>query len=487
MSKTGSVGLKCVLVNPVELMSPPFGLLHIASVLESKGCGVKIKELPSQVFTDYGRSIQDLVSYLRHESPDMIGLTCMAAQRYEVINIIKALKESRCPGRIVVGGVHASFMPDEVMGWGADYVVLNEGEDTVAELVEVIKGKRAASSTNGILYRDGNKVHRTGDRGLIDDLDRLPFPAYHLIDRRRLASRKGMIRGCWFRSGWVMTSRGCPSSCTFCSAHRMFGKNVRYRSVDKVMEEIDLLVGTFNLEALVILDDTFAVKKERVFEFCGKIKKAFPRIKWSCQARVNLFSEELARALKDANCIQVDFGVESGSQKVLDRLKKGIRVEDTIRAFRACKSAGLRTMATIMVGNPGEDIDDLNATKELLKKIRPDFYAAYYTTPFPGTELYEEAKRANLIDGPDRYWHQYAKPVHMSNINRKVLEKALGELTQLHVVKNYLFNIRFLWDMAVFSMLNPWIALRAFCNLLTGHGEKTLFLITNSMHFRRQG
>lgn len=478
--------LKYTLVNPVGLMSPPFGLLYIAGALEAAGQSVGIREMPSPFFVDYNRSLRALVAHLKKEPADVIGITCMAAQRYEVIDIIKALRENHCPGKIVVGGVHASFMPEEVMGWGADYVVMNEGEDTIVELNEVIKGERSPSSVDGIFYREGGAARKSKIRGPIDDLDRLPLPAYHLIDSRRFTARKGMIRGRWFRNGWVLTSRGCPSSCTFCSAHRMFGKHVRYRSIDRIMEEIDILVSRFDIDALVIADDTFTVRKERVLEFCEKIKKRFPGMKWNCQARVNLFDEEIAMVLKGSNCIQVDFGVESGSQKVLDRLKKGIKTEDTVRAFDACRKYGLRTMATIMVGNPDEDNEDIEKTRALLKRIRPSFYAAYYTTPFPGTELHEEAKRDKLIDGSDRYWHQYAEPVMMSKLDRKDMKKALGEFTKLRVSKNYIFNPLFLWDMAVFSALNPMIALRVFCNLLIGRGEKALMLMTNSVYFKRQ-
>jgi radical SAM superfamily enzyme YgiQ (UPF0313 family) len=191
--------------------------------------------------------------------------------------------------------------------------------------------------------------------------------------------------------------------------------------------------------------------------------------------------------LKDAGCIQVDFGVESGSQRVLNRLKKRIEVENTVCAFDACRKTGLRTLATIMVGNPDEDEKDLEKTRLLLRRIRPDFSAAYYTTPFPGTELYEEARKKGLIGDPERYWQQYTKPVPMSRVENGLLEKALRDFTSLNVARNYLLNPLFLLDMARFCVLNPALAARITLNLLRGHVEKALFMVTNSLYFKRQG
>jgi radical SAM superfamily enzyme YgiQ (UPF0313 family) len=460
--------------------------MYIASVLESKGYTVEIKELPSRIIVNYQKSVENLIKHLRKEDPELIGITCMAAQRDEACNIVKAIKSSGLSGKVVVGGVHASFMPEEVMGWGSDYAVLNEGEETLIELLEVIEGKKRREEVRGILYREKGKAQRTEKRNPVEDLDRLPLPAYHLIDKSRFTRRKSIIRGRWLRGAWIMTSRGCPSACTFCSSYRMFGKRVRYRSMDNIFEEIAFLVREFKIEGLVVTDDTFTVKKDRVFEFCRNIKREFPRLKWNCQARVNLFDEELAGILKKSNCIQVDFGVESGSQKVLNRLKKGINVEDTIRAFASCKKAGLRTLATIMVGNPDEQLQDLEKTRTLLKKIKPDLCAAYYTTPFPGTELYEEAERKNLIDGANRYWHQHTEPVPMSKVKTKILKNFISEFTRLNLARNYLSNIFFLLDMVRFSILNPGIFFRVAFNLISGHAEKALFLIANSVYFKRQ-
>ncbi|MFH1996749.1 MAG: radical SAM protein [Candidatus Omnitrophota bacterium] len=478
---------KCLLINPVGLLAPPFGLLYIGSVLERNGCVVTIKEVPSRHIIAFDRSLDRLMAHVEKEKPDLIGITCMAAQKFEVIRMIRALKERGVSAPVVVGGVHPSFMPDEVMSWGADYAVLNEGEETIIELLDVLKGARAPETVKGIFFRDRDTVRSTGIRQPNNDLDAIPLPAYHLLDKRRFTTRKGVIRGRWMRVGWIMTSRGCPSSCTFCSAHRMFGKQVRYRSIDSIFAEIDHMVRNFNIEALILMDDTFTIRKGRVAEFCRRIKREYPRLVWNCQARVNLFDEGTAKILKESNCIQVDFGVESGSQNVLRCLKKGINVEDTIRAFAACKKYGLRTLATIMVGNPDEGLDDLELTRELLGRIQPDFYAAYYTTPFPGTELYEQARSRKLIGDEDRYWHQYTEPVPMSNVESAILKKYLREFTQINVMKNYITNPVFLFDMAYFSFLNPGISLRVSCDLMRGRVEKALFLITNSVYFKKQG
>lgn len=480
------MSLKCVLVNPVQLVNPPIGLLYVAASLESKGYDVRVRELPSPFIVDYERSLHALIQYLNEAKPAMIGITCMAAQRSEVATIVKAVKDHGICSKVVVGGVHASFMPEEVMRWGTDYAVTDEGEETIIEIMELLEGKRSVKDVKGIFYIEDGRIRSNEKRPLARDLDNIPFPAYHLIDKVRFTTRKGIIRGRWSRGAWIMTSRGCPSSCVFCAAHRMFGRQVRYRSIGKIFEEIESLVKNYGIDTLVFLDDTFTVRKEYVSEFCRNIKSRFPEIRWSCQARVNLFDDEFAKMLHDSNCIQVDFGVESGSQRILDRLKKGIKVENTIKAFESCKRVGLRTLATVMVGNPGEDISDLEMTRLLLKKIKPDFSAAYYTTPFPGTELYEDAVRKNLIDTRERFWHQYTEPVKMSNVDSKILKKYLREFTRLNIFKNYLANFVFLWDMVCFSFCNPMLAFKATGNLLAGRIERVLFIITNSMYFKKQ-
>ncbi|MFH1791609.1 MAG: radical SAM protein [Candidatus Omnitrophota bacterium] len=479
--------LKCVLVNPVQLVHPPVGLLSVAAVLESNGCSVSVRELPSRHIVDFNASLADLMKYIENERPEMIGITCMAAQCGEVKEIVSALKAGRFSGKIVIGGVHPSFMTEEVMGWGPDYVVMDEGEETIAELAGAVSSGSDVSGIRGIAYKRADEIILNEKRGPVVDLDKLPLPAYHLLDKRRFTTRKGVIRGRWLKSGWIMTSRGCPSSCIFCSAHRMFGKKVRARGMDGIFREIALLVENYGIEAFVITDDTFVVKKDRVLDFCRRIKKEFPGLKWNCQARVNMFDDEIARALKDANCIQVDFGVESGSQRVLDGLRKGIRAEDTVRAFDACRAAGLRTLATLIIGNPGEEEEDLIKTKALIERIKPDFCLTYYATPFPGTELYRIAEGLGLMDAGDRYWHQYTEPVPMSNVDAKKLKKYLRDFTRLKITGNYLTNPLFLTDMAYFGVLNPGIAFRIFSKLAAGRVEEALFLITNSMYFKRQG
>lgn len=478
------MNMKCTLINPVGLVHAPYGLMYIASVLELCGCNVEIKELPSRHIANYRYFIKKLIRHLKKENPDLVGITCMASQRYEVSSIIRAIKESGLSSKVVVGGVHASFMPEDVMAWGADYAVLNEGEDTIRELVEAIRNNTSCAKIKGICYRTGVEIIKTEKRPPVENIDMLPQPAYHLIDRRHLTKRKGEVRGRWLKSGWIFTSRGCPSACTFCSAHRMFGVKVRYRSMDKIFEEISFLVKEFGIEALVIMDDTFTVNKKRVLEFCERIKAEHPGLLWNCQARVNFFDEEMGRAMKRSGCLQVDFGVESGSQAVLDRLKKGIKIESTIMAFDACKKSGLRSLATVMVGNPDEGFEDLELTRKLLERIKPDFSAAYIATPFPGTELYEEAIGKGLIDDPDRDWHQLAKPISMSNLDSGTITKAIREFTKMNAMKNYVSNLVFLIDMLRFSVMNPGIAMKVGFNLLRGRADRALFFITNSVYFK---
>jgi radical SAM superfamily enzyme YgiQ (UPF0313 family) len=480
------MSLKCVLVNPIELTHPTFGLLYIASVLESRGHYVRIKEIPSEILVPFPVSVKRLVRYFKDIEPDLIGITCMASQADKVRQLIGYIKESKIPAKIAVGGVHPSFMPEEVMSWGSDYVIVNEGEETIVELAEAIEGKKEFSQIKGIYYRQGRGIYHTPARDVIEHLDSIPLPAYHLIGKERFVKRKGEIRGLWLRCGWILTSRGCPSSCTFCSNHRMFGKRIRYRSVNNIFKELHYLIKMFKIEAFYIMDDTFTISKKHIREFCNCMQKYFPRLIWACQARVNFFDEEIAANLKKGGCVQVDFGVESGSQRILDSLKKGIRIEEIIKAFDVCKRVKLRTLATVMVGNPGEDLNDIENTKWLLRKINPDFVGAYFTTPFPGTELYRLAISGGFLSRKsEKRWHQLDGPLSWIKTSKENVQKAQKELMKFNVLKHYLLNLVFYYDMAKFAFINPKVFLKIVINILKGDTKKAFYIITTLNYLKK--
>jgi len=472
---------KILLINPEKKLHPPFGLLYLASSLEKAGFTPDMIEIPQSA-----RSFENKSAFVHEKivllDPCFIGITCMSAQAPLVKQLAAAIKKSFPDIKIVIGGVHPTTMPYQVMNWGADYVVSGEGEHTMVELAgHVIHNSIGIEQIKGVHFRKGNDVIFTGERGFITNLDELPRPAYQLSSRERFTKRKGEIRGTWLRCAWIMTSRGCPSRCTFCAGHSFFGKTVRERSLDNIFSELDFLVKEFRIEAFYLLDDTFIIKKDRVIKFCERLKGKYPGLRWGCQARVNFFDETIARALKNSGCIQVDFGVESGSQRILDLLKKGIKVQQTRKAFLACRKYGLKTLATIMIGNPTETLEDVNETRQLLREITPDFVAVYYTTPFPGTELYNLAREKGFVSDEkveNEFTHQLIKPLPWSCVDDAVWETVYNEFSKWNIVENYLLNPFFVFDMSRFSVRHPVTAGKIMFLFLRGNRKDAFQLLT---------
>jgi radical SAM superfamily enzyme YgiQ (UPF0313 family) len=231
----------------------------------------------------------------------------------------------------------------------------------------------------------------------------------------------------------------------------MHGRVVREFSIDRVLDEVETLKRDFNIDGLWVVDDTFVLKEKRVVEFCEGLKKRKINIKWACQARVDTFTDGMAKAMKSSGCVQVDFGVESGSRAILDYIKKEIDPEDIKRAFRIAKKNGLRVLATVMVGVPIEREEDLELTEKLLDEIGPNFVAPFFITPFPGTELYDTAKANGWLDTSHEInWQSTEEPVMNLDIPKKNIKTAYERiLSRDHsVFFEYLKEPLFLYDMA---------------------------------------
>jgi radical SAM superfamily enzyme YgiQ (UPF0313 family) len=203
------------------------------------------------------------------------------------------------------------------------------------------------------------------------------------------------IRGMIISGSVVFTSRGCPYRCAFCSSRNVFGKSVRCRSAKNVVDEIEFLVNNYGIDGFYILDDTFTVIKKHVINICNELKRRKLDLIWGCETRVNLINTNILRIMKDSGCVQIDFGVESGSQKILNILQKDITIRQIKRAFNLCHKLGIRTYANFMINNPQETFEDIEKTRKLAKTIKPTYSDVWITTPFPGTKL-EEMFGVNL-------------------------------------------------------------------------------------------
>jgi radical SAM superfamily enzyme YgiQ (UPF0313 family) len=297
--------------------------------------------------------------------------------------------------------------------------------------------------------------------------------------------RNYSIRGYWLATGWVLTSRGCPGRCTFCASSLTHGNAIRERHLNDVMDELKLLYWEYKIEGFWMLDDTFTVKTQRVLDFCAKFRESGLALKWGCQSRINTFNEAQAQALKESGCLQVDFGVESGSQKILNMLRKGITVEQSKKAFQICKKYKLRACATIMIGSPYETKDDIDKTKSLIRELNPDYVGIFYTTPYPGSELYKESVENKLIAlSDDMFWEHLATPKFTTNFTADELHAIYDDLIKDNFKKTvfgYLLQPRFLFDMAKFLFMHSKFSFRLIRLAITGKKEKFINVVREIM------
>ena len=438
------------------MIFPPLGILYIGATLEKAGYQVKIDDIfPNSNY-------DDVIDRVKDYQPDLIGISINTPQFYLASQLIGKIKQSTNGVKIVCGGIHPTIFAKEMIErLGIDFVVLGEGERTIVELCAAIKNNKDLSNISGIAYRDyqDNKATINPPRPLIDNIDAIPFPARHLVDFNRYLKPPGTMRGLWMKKcTTMMSARGCPGGCIFCASKILFGRKVRKRSAGNVLEEIKSLKKIYNIDGLQFLDDTFTINKQWLLEFLKEFRKLRYNLTWGCQSKVSDIDDEIVKELVASGCKQLDFGVESGSQKVLDNLKKGTTVAQIIKTFNITKKYKIRRLATFMIGNPGETDEDIKMSYELAKKIKPDFATFFYTTPYPGTELFDYAKRNNYLKTENFSGFFVRRPGILEiNFKKEELIKIRRRLQNSFMWKNissYSKNPQYIFNVILFLIRN---------------------------------
>jgi anaerobic magnesium-protoporphyrin IX monomethyl ester cyclase len=384
-------GVKIALVNPptnpeafVDYQNPLIGLAYMAAVLEKNGYEVTVVDCPPLNMTHEG-----LRQEIARLEPDIVGITSVTATFPSVLQAAHAIKESYPRALIVLGGPHATIRDKQILSGHeeVDIVVRCEGEQTILDLACCVSnfGLKDLHEVAGITFRKNGQIIRTPNRPFIQDLDELPYPAYKYFPLKKYRLFGKLILP-------IITSRGCPFQCTFCMAPRMAGKRFRARSPKNVVDELEWLRDTYGADAFTFQDETFTYDEKRVFEICEEIKKRKIGLPWNCQTRVDHVSKEVLAKMREAKCQLVSFGVESGSQKILDAMKKGTTVEQNERAVRWAKEVGLDVSISVVMGYPGETTDTLKLTMDFIRKVEPDDVYLYLATPYPSIELHDLVK-----------------------------------------------------------------------------------------------
>lgn len=380
--------------------APPIGLGYIAAVLEQEGHVVKILDMSVM-----GIDNSDLINEIKDTKPGVVGISFMTNQYNNAISIAEAAKAASDATTVIAGGPHASALPLEVANEkSVDIVVIGEGERTIIEVINKLENKESLEGVKGIAFKNGDIIAINERRELIEDLDSLPFPAWHLLplDCYTIPSTGGSSTKQVFA---LLSSRGCPNNCIFCDSHTVFGRRFRWRSANNIISEIKYLSEDFGAKQFDFVDDTLTVNRKRAMEICSQFIANKLNITWMCNARVNTVNMEMLEEMKKAGCARIEFGVESCDQSVLNIMKKGITLKQIENAHRMAKEAGLSIGTFIMVGNLGEDSNSIKRTEECLKKLDTDDIYISIATPFPGTELYNIAKRNGWLRTEN--WSEY--------------------------------------------------------------------------------
>jgi anaerobic magnesium-protoporphyrin IX monomethyl ester cyclase len=394
---------KTLLINPPfqsRYSQPPLGLAILAAVLEKNGYPVKILDMPALGFSE-----TVLSKIICQEKPHFVGITATTLTIGSAANIAKKIKKIDDTIVVILGGAHVTIMPIKTMQEipEIDIVISGEGGQTLLELIKCLEmGGEGISNVAGITYRDDNQIKSTYPRPLLSNLDELPFPSFHLLPLTRYLLHPPFGR----RSPAmpIITSRGCPYRCLFCSKS-VFGNKYRSNSPDYVINEIRLLNERFGIKEIKFYDDVFTIDRKRVMTICRELKKQKIDILWTCETRVNLVDAELLRTMKDAGCYMIAYGVESGSQQILDKIRKDIKLAEVIKAFKLTHDAGIGTIAYLMIGCPEETTETINATIKFASHLDCDFAQFSIATPYPGTELFDLAIKDGEVSND---WNQYS-------------------------------------------------------------------------------
>ena len=381
--------------------SEPLSLLYIATFLNHNGHKAEILDCEAE-----GISLEELGEYLHKGDYDVVGVAMLTAMYSQSIDICKAVKRINPRIKTIIGGSHASIMPKEILEAEdcVDIVTIGEAEVTFLKLLNVFDNKNDLKEIDGIAYRENGKIIKSKDADKIKDLDYFPIPDRDLIKLNLYRPSVSYYKR--LPAYTMITTRGCPYRCTFCATAKT---GYRMHSIPRVVEEMKLLVEKYGVKEILIRDDTFTLSRKRTIELCDAIIKEGlnKKVKWNCITRAGLVDLELLKKMKQAGCWGIHFGVEGGTQKLIDAIKKDATLEEIRNAFKWAKQVKIETRGYFMIGLPSSTKEDDLATINFAKELDPDWAQFTITIPYPGTELAKEAEKFGTFTSSSKTWDNY--------------------------------------------------------------------------------
>ena len=366
-----------------EFPKPSYALMSMGAVLKEQGMEVEVLDLLSTRYSP--KKIEDRLARFQ---PDLIGITSVTMNFPAAVRILQTCKTFLPAATAVIGGPHATFMAEETLRSfpEVDIVVRGEGEETIQELAMALDRKEGLEEVKGLTFRRNGSIARTEDRPFIQDIDRLPLPDRTLFPVSRYLAMRVPAS--------VLTSRGCPTGCSFCVGYRMTGRKGRFRNPRRVVDEIEA-ARRLGFEEVCIDDDLFTRNRRHVTAICDEILNRGLSLKMYLFARVDTVDEPLLRKLKEAGCAMICFGLESGNQKILDLANKRATVERARRAVELSKAAGIAPFGSFILGLPGETRETMEETVSFAQSLGIP-HGFHLLSPFPGTRLREKASEYGI-------------------------------------------------------------------------------------------
>jgi len=393
--------MKLALINPNPLSEspwyskqpvPPLGLMYIAAMLEKEGYEVQIIDACLERLSQI-----ELSKRIIRGKPNIVGITTDSCNFHESLRAAKVTKNAS-DALVIMGGPHATLRPKEVIQYPeVDIVVLGEGEYTMLDIADRIERGKSLERCEGCFYKENGKIIFNPPRPRIKNLDNLPFTSRHLLPYSEY-SRTYTMGGIKKPTDTMITSRGCPFNCSYCSSRMIWGSSYYNRSPENVIAEIEYLVDNYGTRGIYFRDDNFTMDDRRILKICELLQERRIDIEWECSSRVDLVNKSLLEKMHEAGCRSIWYGIESGSQQTLAKLNKGITVKQSRKAVKITKEVGIKVGGSFMIGIPGETKDDIEKTLQLVKELKCTPTALHYFYAIPDSVLYREVVQHSLVD-----------------------------------------------------------------------------------------
>src|SRR3989338_4183036 len=383
--------------------SEPLSLLYIATFLNRNGHKAEVLDCETE-----GVSDDELRERIKNGGYDAFGVAMLTLAYGRAVMACKIAKEAAGPNiKVIVGGSHASVRPKETALENKDcidVVTVGEAELTFLKLLDAFQGKCALKDIRGIAYVEDGVAVQTPDAEKVQDLDFFPIPDRDLINMKLYRPSVSYYKR--LPAYTMITTRGCPYRCTFCATAKT---SYRMHSIPRVVEEMKLLVEKYGAKEILLRDDTFTLNKKRTSELCDALiaEGLHKKVKWDCITRAGLVDLDLLKKMKEAGCCGIHFCVEGGTQKLIDTIHKDATLDQIRNAFKWARQAGLETRGYFMIGLPGATKEDDRATINFAKELDPDWAQFTVTVPYPGTQLYKEAKEYGNLTSSSADWDNY--------------------------------------------------------------------------------